>query len=109
MEASHYFFLTYPVPKEQLTSHHIFNIKSFDIRVISYYPDKNINLKIEGDINGNLEYNHTLNNGAFLFKYHVDNMQEGEYKIHIYDQNGIGCDINTEFTIGETYTDKKEK
>ena len=36
-------------------------------------------------------------------------MQEGEYKIHIYDQNGIGCDINTEFTIGETYTGKKEK
>ena len=103
------FFLTYPVPNEQLTSHHIFNIRSFDIRVISYYPDKNINLKIEGDINGNLEYDHTLNNGVFLFKYHVDNMQEGEYKIHIYDQNGIGCDINTEFTIGETYTGKKEK
>jgi len=103
------FFLSYPVPKEQLTSHHIFNIKSFDIRVISYYPDKNINLKIEGDINGILEYDHTLNNGAFLFKYHVDEMKEGEYKIHIYDEKGIGCDINTEFTIGEKYKGKKEK
>ena len=103
------FFLTYPVPKQQLTSHHIFNIKSFDIRVISYYPDKNINLKIEGDINGILEYDHTLNNGAFLFKYHVENMKEGEYKIHIYDEKGIGCDINTEFTIGEKYKGKKEK
>jgi len=103
------FFLSYPVPKEQLTSHHIFNIKSFDIRVISYYPDKNINLKIEGDINGILEYDHTLNNEAFLFKYHVDEMKEGEYKIHIYDEKGIGCDINTEFTIGEKYKGKKEK
>ena len=103
------FFLTYPVPKQQLTSHHIFNIKSFDIRVISYYPDKNINLKIEGDINGILEYDHTLNNGAFLFKYHVENMKEGEYKIHIYDEKGIGCDINTEFIIGEKYKGKKEK
>ena len=103
------FFLTYPVPKQQLTSHHIFNIKSFDIRVISYYPDKNINLKIEGDINGILEYDHTLNNGAFLFKYHVENMKEGEYKIHIYDEKGIGCEINTEFIIGEKYKGKKEK
>ena len=102
------FFLTYPIPNEQLTNHHIFNINNFDIRVISYHPDKNIKLKIEGDINGNLEYDHTLKNGAFLFKYHVD-LEEGEYKIHIFDENGIGCDISTEFTIGETYTGKKEK
>ena len=38
------FFMTYPIPKEQISSHHIFNLKSFDIRVISYHPDKNIKL-----------------------------------------------------------------
>ena len=102
------FFLTYPTPNEQLSSHHIFNIKNFDIRVISYYPHENIKLIIEGDINGFLEYDHTLNNGAFLYKYHVD-LEEGEYKIHIFDENNIGCDISTEFTIGEKYTGKKEK
>ena len=102
------FFLTYPIPNEQLTSHHIFNIKNFDIRVISYYPDKNIKLKMEGDINGYLEYDHTLNNGAFLYKYHAD-LEEGEYKIHITDENSIGCDISIEFTVGEKYTGKKEK
>ena len=56
------FFMTYPIPKEQISSRHIFNLKSFDIRVISYYPDKNINLKIEGDIKGNLKYDYTLKN-----------------------------------------------
>ena len=103
------FFMTYPIPNEQLTSHHIFNINNFDIRVISYYPDNTIKLKIEGDINGELTYNHTLNNGAFLYKYKVNNLKEGNYKIHIYDENGIGCDINTEFTIGEKYTGQKEE
>ena len=103
------FFMTYPIPNEQLTSHHIFNINNFDIRVISYYPDNTIKLKIEGDINGELTYDHTLNNGAFLYKYNVNNLKNGEYKIHIYDEVGIGCDINTEFIIGEKYKGKKEK
>ena len=39
------FFMTYPIPNEQLTSHHIFNLNNFDIRVISYYPDNTIKLK----------------------------------------------------------------
>ena len=29
------FFITYPIPNEQLSSHHIFNMNTFDIRVIS--------------------------------------------------------------------------
>ena len=49
-----------------------------------------------------------MKNGALLYKYHVD-LKEGKYKIHIYDENNLGCDINTEFTIGEKYTGKKEK
>ena len=103
------FFMTYPIPNEQLTNHHIFNLNNFDIRVISYYPDKNIKLKVGGDINGELVYDHTLKNGVFLYKHNVNNLKEGKYKIHIYDENGIGCDINTEFTIGEKYTGQKEK
>ena len=103
------FFLTYPTPNEQLSNHHIFNIKNFDIRLLSYYPDKNIKLKIDGDINGFLEYDHTLKNGAFLYKYHVSIMKEGKYKIHIYDEKGLGCDINIDFTIDEKYIGQKEK
>ena len=29
------FFLTYPVPNEQISSHHIFNLNNIEIRVIS--------------------------------------------------------------------------
>ena len=103
------FFLTYPTPNEQLSSHHFFNSKNFDIRVISYIPNENIKLKIEGDINGYLLYDHSLNNGALLYKYHVNNLKEGKYNIHIFDENGFGCNINTEFTIGNKYKGKKEK
>ena len=48
-------------------------------------------------------------NGAFLYKYTVNNLKNGEYKIHIYDEVGLGCDINTEFTIGEKYEGEREK
>ena len=101
------FFLTYPVPNEQISSHHIFNLNSFEMRVISYVTDINLKLKIEGDINGDMKYIKTLNNGAFLYSYHV-NLPNGEYKIHIYDENGYSCNINTKFTIAEKYKGKKE-
>ena len=31
------FFLSYPVPDEQLSSHHVFNLNEFEIRVISVF------------------------------------------------------------------------
>ena len=102
------FFLTYPVPNEQISSHHIFNLKNFEIRVISYAPENNIILKIEGDIHGELNYVKTLSNGAFLYSFPV-NLDYGSYKIHIFDENGYSCNINTEFTIGDKYKGKKEK
>ena len=102
------FFLTYPVPNEQISSHHIFNLNNFEIRVISYAPDKNIKLKIEGDVNGDLHYVKTLDNGAFLYSYPV-NLPDGEYKIHIYDISGYSCNITTKFTIGEKFEGKKEE
>ena len=102
------FFLTYPVPNEQISSHHIFNLNNFEIRVLSYVKDKNIKLKIEGDIKGELNYDKSLMNGAFLYSYPVF-LSDGSYKIHIYDENGYSCDIYTEFTIGKTYKGKKEK
>ena len=102
------FFLSYPVPNEQISSHHIFNLNSFEIRVISFAKEKNIILKIEGDINGKLSYNRNLNNGAFLYSFPV-NLPEGTYKIHIYDENNYFCNINTEFTIAQEYKHKKEK
>jgi len=102
------FFLTYPVPNEQISSHHIFNLNNFEIRVLSYAKDKNVKLKIEGDIKGELNYVKTLKNGAFLYSYPVF-LPDGSYKIHIYDENGYSCDIHNEFTVGKVYKGKKEK
>jgi hypothetical protein len=103
------FFLTYPIPCEQISSHHIFNTNNFDIKVIAFIREQNIKLKIEGDINDYLLYDHTLKNGALLFKLHVNYLKDGKYKIHIYDENGLGCNINTDFIIGNKYKGKREK
>jgi len=102
------FFLSYPTPNEQISSHHVFNLNEFEIRVISYIKDENLKLKIKGDINGDLKYKMTLRNGALLYSYPIK-LKNGNYKIHIYDENGYNCNINTEFTIGNKFEGKKEK
>ena len=101
-------FLTYPVPNDQISSHHIFNLNEFEIRVISFIKDINIKLKISGDIEGELKYKTKLNNGALLFTYPIK-LKDGNYKIHIYDENGYSCNINTEFYVGNKFKTKKEK
>ena len=101
------FFMTYPVPNEQISSHHIFNLNDFEIRVLSYKIDKNITLKVEGDIKGELKYVMTLSNGAILYSMPI-NLPNGSYKIHVYDENREICDISRNFTIGDTYKGVKE-
>ena len=102
------FFITYPVPNEQISSHHIFNLNSFAIRVLSYITDKNVTLKVEGDVTGELKYTLTLSNGAVLYSIPV-NLPNGEYKIHVYDEDREICDIWRNFTIGEVFRGKKEE
>ena len=102
------FFLTYPVPNDQISSHHTFNLNEFEIRVISFIKDNNISLKIKGDIKGELKYKLTLKNGALLYSHPV-NLKDGNYKIEIYDENGYSCNIKTEFTIANKFESKKEK
>jgi len=89
------FFMTYPIPNRQCSNHHNFNYDTSEVRVISY--KKNVNLFIEGDLNGKLKFKTKLNNGAELYTFPI-NLKEGIYKIHVY---GDGCDITTEFTIGD--------
>jgi len=101
------FFMTYPVPNEQLSSHHIFNLNDFEIRVLSYKTDKNITLKVEGDINGELKYVMTLSNGAILYSMPI-NLPNGSYRIHVYDENREICDLSRNFTIGDSYQGVKE-
>ena len=100
--------MTYPVPIEQISSHHIFNLNNFEIRVLSYITNKNVSLKVEGDVIGKLKYALTLKNGAELYSMPV-NLPNGEYKIHVYDEDRKICDIWRNFTIGEVYKGKKEE
>ena len=102
------FFMTYPVPVEQVSNHHIFNLNNFEIRVLSYIIDKNVTLKVEGDINNKLDYVMTLNNKAILYSLPV-NLANGLYKIHIYDEDRKLCDISRNFVVGDNYEGQKEK
>ena len=89
------FFMTYPIPNRQCSDHHNFNYETSEVRVISYKKD--VNLFIEGDLKGQLKFKTKLKNGAGLYTFPI-NLKEGIYKIHVY---GDGCDITTEFTIGD--------
>ena len=102
------FFMSYPVPNSQISSHHIFNLNEFEIRIISYHNDKNIKLKVEGDVEGELKYQKTLNNGAMIFGLKI-NLNNGNYFIHVFDEKRELCDIYRNFTVGNIYKGEKEK
>ena len=101
------FFMSYPVPNQQISSHHVFNLNEFEIRVISYHNDKNIILKVEGDVEGELKYEMTLKNGAMVFGLKI-NLPNGNYYIHVFDANRELCDIHRNFTVEENYKGEKE-
>ena len=102
------FFMSYPVPNNQISSHHIFSLNDFEIRVISYYGDKNISILVEGDVKGKFKYQMTLKNGAMIFGLKV-NLPNGNYHIHVFDQNRELCDIYRNFTVGNSFKGFKEK
>lgn len=95
------FFLTHPIPKEQLSSHQIFNEKKTEIRLISY-AGKKVNIKITGDINGKMKFSRTLENGADLYTYPLE-LPSGEHFIHL---EGDGCNISCDFYIGDAIKGK---
>jgi hypothetical protein len=99
---SPYFFISYPIPDDQCSSHHNFNYDNSEVRVISY--KKGVKLFIEGDLKGELQYKMTLDNGAELYTFPI-NLKNGKYKIHVY---GDECDIKISFVIGDECKGKKE-
>ena len=98
------FFLTYPIPKEQLSSHMSFNEKDSEIRLISY-AKKNVSILVMGDFLGKLKYKETLPNGADLYTMPLNIEKEGEYTIEL---TGDGCNITCNFYYGKQYKGKKE-
>ena len=97
------FFMSYPIPKEQISSHHTFNYEKSEIRIISY-AGKIVNLKVKGDINGDMEFKKKLPNGADLYAYPI-NLTYGNYVINVF---GDGCNITREFVIGNEFKGYKE-
>ena len=101
-----YYYMTHPVPKEQLSKTHNFNEKNTEIRIISYKNEIEDNLKITGDFNGILKYQRDLKNGAKLYSMPLNVINDGEYKIKFEASNYT---IEREFYIGKKITIKGEK
>ena len=101
-----YYYMTYPVPKNQLSKTHNFNEKNTEIRVISYKNEIENDLKITGDFNGLLKYQRKLKNGAKLYSMPLNVINDGEYKIKF---EAPGYSIEREFYVGKKITIKGEK
>ena len=100
------YFMTYPVPIEQLSKSDDFNEKNTEIRIISYKNEIEDNLYITGDFNGKLEYQRELKNGAKLYSMPLNILSEGKYKITF---KTPGCEIEREFYVGKKIEIKGER
>lgn len=100
------FIITYPVPLDQISNHHMFNNKHTEIRVVSF-TDKPLSLKVKGDVEGTLNLIKQLDNGSFLYSMPLD-LEYGKYSIKVYTDEGQYYEVKRKFIIGDTYEGKKE-
>ena len=92
------YFMTYPVPKMQLSKSHNFNEMNTEIRIISYKSEIEDNLYIKGDFSGKLEYQRDLKNGAKLYSMPLNIKNSGDYEITF---KTPGNEINRKFYVGK--------
>ena len=100
------YFMTHPIPKDQIAGAQIFNEQNTEIRIISYDDNINNDLEVTGDFKGKLVYQRDLYNGMKLYSMPLNVTKNGEYKIRV---KGPNCNIEREFYIGPKYKNKKEK
>ena len=100
------YFMTNPVPIEQISASQIFNEKNTEIRIVSYDENINDDLNVTGDFNGKMIYQRDLENGMKLYSMPLNVTENGEYQIQV---EGPNCNIKRKFYIGPTYISKKEK
>ena len=100
------YFMTNPVPIDQITKTHNFNEKNTEIRVISYKNEIEDNLYITGDFSGKLEYKRDLKNGAKLYSMPLNIIKEGEYEITF---KAPDYEIKRKFYCGKKIEIKGEK
>ena len=99
------YFMTHPIPKDQIAGSQIFNERNTEIRIITYDEIIN-NLIVTGDFIGKMIYQRNLENGLKLYSMPLNIIKNGEYKIKV---EGPNCNIEREFYIGPKYKNKKEK
>ena len=98
------YFLMYPIPKEQITSHHSFNQRDTEIRFLSY-AKKNVTIEVGGDFHGTLKYKETLPSGADIYTMPIHFDKEGEYTITL---TGEDCNITCTSYYGQKFKGTKE-
>ena len=99
------YFMTHPIPREQIAPAQIFNEKNTEIRIISNDEGINNDLVVSGDFEGKMIYQRKLENGMKLYSMPLNISQNGKYKIKV---SGPNCSIERKFYIGPSYNNKKE-
>ena len=100
------YYMTFPVPKEQLSKSNNFNNKNIEVRIISYKKEIEDNLYISGDFSGKLNYQRDLKNGAKLYSLPLDIKNDGEYKINF---KANDFEITRQFYVGKKIKIEGEK
>ena len=91
--------VTYPVPIEQLSNDQVFNKKKFPVRVISFTSNVlNLELYIDNNLIGKLNYNKALKNNVLLYSCDLkSDLAEGKHTLKIEGD----AHHEMEFFIGE--------
>ena len=100
------YYMTHPVPIEQLSNAQNFNEKNTEIRIISYKNEIEDNLYITGDFNGHLKFQRELKNGAKLYSIPLNVTSDGKYKIKFIAPE---YEIEREFYVGKYVNIKGER
>jgi hypothetical protein len=81
IEVQRKFFVTHPIPLEQVSSHQAFNDGDTEVRVICYLDHPAV-IECAGAVSGVLAFVRTLGNGAQLYAMPLK-LGEGEYEIRL--------------------------
>ena len=100
------YYMTNPVPMEQLSNAQNFNEKNTEIRIISYKNEIEDNLYITGDFSGQLKYQRELKNGAKLYSIPLNVKYNGKYNIKFISPD---YQIEREFYVGKYVKIKGER
>lgn len=93
--------ITYPIPKEQLTSRVSFNQKYFPVRAMLFGEEMmNLSVELDNVSLGRMTFLREIRRSVRLFSLNVTILLEGEHQLVVSGDNGVFEKIN--FVIGST-------